>query len=303
MMASLDLFILSYERPEYLDACLRSVLNQTLRPQRIAVFDNGSQANMGEISRRWGSQGVEWYPADSNRPFLWNFLRATNAATSPFVMTLHDDDILDPRFLEIQFPLLIRNNASAVTNNSIGIDPHGAPISGALLGPSLLGQIDVFRSPTQIAKVYTTERCFVIGSALYRTEAIRRSPLGAEYVKVIDVVQLCELTRWGPIINNGSPYYRTRLHEGQASTEFPVGQLILKDEYLLSQLDRNSDDIRRVLNKRLTRLYLDRWAQDDRSLSALRRILSRESFVVDAGARFVASRLKRRLKHLIGKSA
>ena len=39
----LEVWILTYNRDEYLEYAINSILNQTLNPKVISVYDNGSQ--------------------------------------------------------------------------------------------------------------------------------------------------------------------------------------------------------------------------------------------------------------------
>ena len=79
-MTSIGVYILSYNRPEYLKEAVISVLQQQRRPDRIVVLDNGSDSNVKEsISSELGL-GVIWISTDEIHDSLWNHRRVLELA-------------------------------------------------------------------------------------------------------------------------------------------------------------------------------------------------------------------------------
>ena len=59
-MPSITLGILSYNRPHYLVEAIESALAQTIKPEKIIVFDNGSNQEVFNAIKHLINHGVEW---------------------------------------------------------------------------------------------------------------------------------------------------------------------------------------------------------------------------------------------------
>ena len=90
----------NYNGIEYIDACLRSLCFQTLKPDRIIVVDNGSE----DGSREYVGKEFPWVtmiPLSSNTGFCGGVNTGIRASRDmDYVILLNNDTRVDPAFTE-----------------------------------------------------------------------------------------------------------------------------------------------------------------------------------------------------------
>ena len=106
-MNEFSVCILSYNRPKYLKESLSSVFDQTVIPNEILIFDNGSQINLLKEIDHYIQQGAKWFGSETTKSVNWNFRRAMNQASGKYILILHDDDRLCSIFIK-KIQILLR---------------------------------------------------------------------------------------------------------------------------------------------------------------------------------------------------
>jgi glycosyltransferase involved in cell wall biosynthesis len=222
-MLSSTVGILSYNRPAFLREALISVLAQTRRPDRIAIYDNGSDWHVREGIVDLLAQGVEWVGAEVNRPALWNINRAMQSIQTDCFVLLHDDDRLGPDFIEKQIAAMSANLGwSAISCNGYFIDDSGQRTGATLSVPVLTPEYELFECSGQVALKYAGNSCIPFSPAMYRTAMAKVVPFRTDFGKVLDATYFCDLAEIGPIAYLSLPLYECRLHGGQDSSSFSI---------------------------------------------------------------------------------
>lgn len=222
-MLDISIFILSYNRPIYLRETVKSVFLQSRTPNTIAIFDNGSAGEVQEAVRDFIELGVRWFGSDINRGSHWNTVRAIDAVSSRYFMLLHDDDRLDPLFLERQVRFMEENSAfSAVSCNGHLIDQNGMKLGRTLAPTQVRERYQYFFSSGEVAFKYAGNSCIPLSPTIYRTSMARSVAIREEFGKVADAVHFCDLAAVGPIAYLNDPLYDCRIHPGQDSMVFPA---------------------------------------------------------------------------------
>ena len=90
-MSDVDVIVLDVDGGAMLQECLASIERQTLKPNRIIVFDNGSQSPTPNATAR----------SERNLGFAGGVNAALKYATSAFVALINNDVVLDDDWLEI----------------------------------------------------------------------------------------------------------------------------------------------------------------------------------------------------------
>lgn len=126
----ISILIPTYNRPNYLEMSLKSVLQQTYKNFEVVISDNSPNDDTENLIRRLikskSDPRIKYvhhrkFNADDN----WNFLR-TYETKAEWIHWLMDDDALYPNHLEVmlksyeQFP-----NASLITSGSNHVDSNG----------------------------------------------------------------------------------------------------------------------------------------------------------------------------------
>ena len=130
----ITVFVLSYNRPQYLREMLLSVLAQSSLPEEVVILDNGSDNGTQEAVLDLLSDRVRWQGAEVNHPSLWNFKRAFRLSERKYFVILHDDDRLLPDFLNRTVDELEKDQGLvAISTNGFGIDEKGKRTGSMML--------------------------------------------------------------------------------------------------------------------------------------------------------------------------
>lgn len=243
-MHTVSACILSYNRPAFVVEALTSVLNQTVRPSEILIFDNASDAQVFANIHPYLQHGVQWIGADKNHGAIWNFSRALQSAKSDFLFVLHDDDRVCPDYVEKQLHYLIQHpDIGAITCNGYIINSQGERTSGITVRrcfPNSDG-VQLYENAAQVAACYAGDSCLPLSPMMYRAEFARLVPLREEFGKVVDAVFFCDLADSGTIAYRNQPLYECRAHEEQDSVYFSEKVLTQLTDFLSNRTGSVAD--------------------------------------------------------------
>lgn len=101
-MHKIDIVIPTYNYGRYLDACLRSVMEQTFDDFQVLVIDNASEDNTEALMQEWVQRDsrVRYVRNVENIGSAGSVRKAYGMTSAPYWMTLCADDLLLPEFLE-----------------------------------------------------------------------------------------------------------------------------------------------------------------------------------------------------------
>lgn len=216
--------ILSYNRPDYLREALLSVLRQTLSPDAVEIYDNGSDEAVFESVRDCVEDGrAAWSGSERNNGdngVHWNLNRVfcEENARWPFLYAMHDDDRICPTFLEKQVGFLERNpSVVAVACNASEIDAEGNYLNTFLHNPKRRKDVEYYGDVADVVRLYM--RSFLaFPSIVYRSSVATRVPFRIHFGQLLDVGFLMDLVRKGPIAYVNQPLREYRQHKGQSHT-------------------------------------------------------------------------------------
>ena len=107
-----EIFIITYNRINYLKNALDSVKSQSVQGFKVTVLDNGSsdgtEVYMGKCIQK--NSNINYIRENSNIGSLNIFLKAISFATKKYVLIFHDDDILHPQYVEAILKLIQEYN-------------------------------------------------------------------------------------------------------------------------------------------------------------------------------------------------
>lgn len=110
----IQIFILTYNRENYLKNAIDSILNQTAGVKEITVLDNNSTDNTEEVVLSYKDRGVKYVKTFGHSG---NPNEARKLASKNYIMLFHDDDILHPEYFELVLNILNSNeNISVLTS-------------------------------------------------------------------------------------------------------------------------------------------------------------------------------------------
>lgn len=112
-MPKISICIPTYNRSDLLKKTLISVSRQTIKPYEVIVVDNCSKDNTEEVVKNF--KEIIYYKNRYNLGMIENWNRCIELATGVFLVLLHSDDVISPKWYE-EWQRLI----NLYNNNTIG---------------------------------------------------------------------------------------------------------------------------------------------------------------------------------------
>lgn len=129
----------SFRHERYVEAALRSVLEQTALPARILVVDDRSPDRTAELARTVGDPRIEVVVNEENLGLGASLSGALDRVTTPFIAILNSDDLFAPQRLERCLAAIEHDPHAAVCATALEMI-DGA---GRLIGTSEASAVDV----------------------------------------------------------------------------------------------------------------------------------------------------------------
>lgn len=259
----ITVFILSYNRPQYLREMLLSVLGQTCMPEEILVLDNGSTEGTREAVADLIGGRVRWIGADCNHGSSWNFQRAYDMAKRKYLVLLHDDDRVLPGFLERTVGTLESTpDLIALTTGGYRINGRGERSKRPLLRMPPSTKVLLFKDSKDMALQYS--HSFIpFPNIVYRNGYHQRVETKGEFGKVADCIFVIDLAGLGHMGVLNEMLFEYRVHRQQDSAYFPEDIMRMKEDYILSlfqgddRLPTVLDNVKLARSRRLARCMAD----------------------------------------------
>ena len=193
--SSVAVAIISHNYGKYLAQAIRSVLSQTLKPERILVIDDRSTDNTEQVAKSFASRGVEYLRVDTGNVWL-NRLTAIQELDAEWVLCLDADNYLLDNYLEE------------------GVRAGNRSSTCGIVSTSLLRFGKDSRLVTPFAENLWTEN-FIDAGSLYRREAVLQQDLSRVQINPLREAEdwllarkMCE-TGWTVERNPTPLMYRT----------------------------------------------------------------------------------------------
>lgn len=223
MSPDITIFVLSFNRPNFLSDAIASLLALNLAKEQIVVLDNGSpRETMASLRLRF-DQSITWIGSSENKGVAWNLKRAFDLSSSKYFMVLHDDDRLIYESISSQLEILNGDSTLvAISSNGFIIDSSGTRVKSLVL-PNMPSQgIRYFKNSAQVAAHVYRDSCIPFSPIIYQSTAAKRLASNIElwhkrFGPVMDVVLEMNLADIGPIALNFQPLYECRSHANQDS--------------------------------------------------------------------------------------
>lgn len=107
-----SIIIPTYSRPKYIQYSIESAVNQEFDDYEIIIVENGLGANgqtCEDIVKNINSPKISFYRNVSNIGMCGNWNRATDLARGKYIIMLHDDDVIDHKYLKMLFKVISSN--------------------------------------------------------------------------------------------------------------------------------------------------------------------------------------------------
>ena len=223
MNKKITLYILTYNRPDYLEQCLVSLKAQTFKNFKTIILDNCSDKNLEFIISKYPELNIEYIRHEKNLGSTGNLIFAWNhPKNTEYFVLFHDDDIMHPTFLERELEILeLNKDVEWVANSSI----------------NFIGEPPKFKNIQEIHSISYSKSELAIGlikgldltfsSVMYRSklgQKLNISRLVDSHSIIFDRPLLFELIREGKCALIKEPLILYRCHENQDSKTGPLNE-------------------------------------------------------------------------------
>lgn len=223
MRENLDVFVLTYNRAEYLKIMLESLCLQTAVGFKIKVLNNASTDNtieiVEEIIQKYPERDIELINNDKNLGNTGNFIHSQELASNEYTAIFHDDDAIHPEYIETAMSILEKCK-NAVMCTGYGVAKYNVDNSNWDV---------LFKGYLTYSKEDSVFNNLLIGRpvfacCIYKTEAYKKVKYCPQkYGKLHDILFMMEINQLGDAIFIQGICLRWRQHPGSDSYVLSTG--------------------------------------------------------------------------------
>ena len=219
----LEVFILTYNRLEYLKESLASILNQTVKNIKITVIDNASDDGTFDYLKKMQESNHNLYVIvnEKNMGSAYSYALASKMATEEFAMVFHDDDILHPEYLKNVLDVI--NKYENV--NIIATASSFAENINAKNWEKVSTKAFFCKDYEDLAAYVFYKGKIAYPSVVYKTAQLKKENFDiTPFGKINDKPRVVELCKGGgAVVFKDKHYLRSRIHAGQDSSSYKTG--------------------------------------------------------------------------------
>lgn len=232
----IQVFIMTYNRPETLVAAIDSVLNQTYPNLELVVSDNSTNDETFDKLRSQDSWGKYNY-IRRNPPMsgVEHLKTVFDEATSEYFIIFHDDDEMLPDMVENLYDVILRDPAHAAAGANARIIKYGKDS-----GPAFEKKDVVLADGEALIQRYNTNSIAPFPSYMYHRPVVGNIRPDFEHKggKYCDVSFLFDVANQGPITYVGKPLMKYYIHKDQDSGSFDFLKHVQMTDYLKRKVNR-----------------------------------------------------------------
>ncbi len=208
-----------YNGEKYLEAAIKSILDQTFTDFELIICDNASTDDTESICRSFASEDarIRYYRNDRNLGAAKNYNRTLKLARGPYFRWTCHDDKLAPRCLEACVEVLDDHpEVSLAYPQTQMIDEEGEEMED----PGWLRSLHLVSMPPseRFAEFLDAYVWGGFGGQLFglmRTETLRSTMQHGNFPSA-DIILIGELSLWGEVYEVSEPLNIRRVHEGNS---------------------------------------------------------------------------------------
>ena len=217
---NIDVFILSYNREQFLVKTIESLFNQTVKPSKITIFDNGSSKNLIEKIKNLDDERIILKTTNKNKAVNWNYTRAIKEAKADYTVLFHDDDIIHFQFLEHVIKAI--NKFPGIGLICSGMLQSKIPES--LKMKNFKTKFKLYQNSLGLMEMAYWGFHINFSSSVYYTPFIKQTQFRInEYQKISDRPFMFEIAKYNGVVILPAPYIYYRVHEFQDSNTNETG--------------------------------------------------------------------------------
>lgn len=233
----ISIVLTTYNRSNYLEEAIESILNQSYSEFKLIILDNGSDDNTKHTVLKFDDKRIDYIRNEINSTDFIN--KAFTFTDYKYFMITHDDDIMIENFLKRSIEFLEDNIKYSLAASSIKlIDKDGRNLKR--IRPRLLG--DRSWAQYEFIKTYMLRGDIIpCPTIVYRSNLIKDYELNYNF-KVGPAVDLYLLFEINTLKKDfylfKDPLYKYRIHKNQDSNQNRLSLEFQVRPYIISLLDK-----------------------------------------------------------------
>ena len=219
----IDIFVLTYNRCDFLKESLESLFNQTVKNINITVIDNASTDLTQEYLEKLTAQNefVHYHRNSENKGSEYSYNLAGMIAKRRLMMVFHDDDLLHPKYIETVLAYFNKYK----NLNILSTDCHTPEVMSNENWEEVSDVAIYCKNTSELASVMYYEGTFAYPAVVYRTKNYKNLQFEKEpYGKIDDKIRCLEVSKGGSaLVLKDKNFLRYRVHVGQDSSNSANG--------------------------------------------------------------------------------
>jgi glycosyltransferase involved in cell wall biosynthesis len=236
LLPSVDVVVLSRDRPAYLRECINSILSQNYSNFSLKVSDNSSNNLILDMLKS-DLPNVKYITRTPSITAIEHFNIIISECTSDYLVMFHDDDIMKPEYLSTMVKLANNNsNCSALVCNGYYLlrnNKSNTKIMGEFNNSQIIyNPIELISPYFEIGKINPPP----FPAYFYKVSSIHKLLLNKKNGgKHADLSFLLEVLETGPIYWHSAPLMYYRLHGTNDSKIENIGDRLSLLRYIRSK--------------------------------------------------------------------
>lgn len=215
--SNLEIFILSYNRLELLQRCLKSFSQcSDFKYLQITILDNASDFDIFSIFNNKEYEHIKIVRNENNIGANNNFAKALNLSSREFIMIFHDDDCISPNLIKVQLDLF--NNYQDIGFIVTGVNLVHNLDEMLFFKTEVPVSFKYYPNIGDILDIYYSNYILGFSSIMYKTNILKQSYNDTvEFAQVGDRALMLYMSLSSPFVLLNSPTYNAFQHIGQES--------------------------------------------------------------------------------------
>lgn len=164
-----EIFIVTYNRADMLQAAIKSCLQQDVHGVSITILDNASTDHTAEVVASFNNANIQHVPTEKNIGFFGNIKRSQQLCSKKYVLIFHDDDQLHPEYVQTAYnQLKLHPDANLAVSNFETIPAQSTPVYS-----THKNQVILKLDQTHFAASLYVKNKIAFCSAVYRQNALK----------------------------------------------------------------------------------------------------------------------------------
>ena len=178
----LTICVPTYNRPEYLEQCLESILAQSFQDYRVIILDNASERDYSVALANFQDPRIHYTRNERNIGAAGNIAKAFREyRQTKYLMVFHDDDLMHPRLLEYEVAILDEaDDVQFVASQMMWFVGQPPPFPADVSSHHV-----VFQTASDFAQALLRGAPLNFGSVVYRSSALSGGELDLARFSII----------------------------------------------------------------------------------------------------------------------